>query len=304
MYDYGNARVAAARSRLLGREDLGRLLETRTPAAMLALLERYDDWRSIVAEVASLAAPPAQAIDAAIERHRSRRLAAVVRWYPSPIRQLIEALVLPLDVERLLAIARRRRAGQPSDQIGAAVAPGALLDAEAIGLLARAPSFESLLDRASTAGLLTRAGARAIGRLAATGASAERIELAIVEAAHEARLARTGGRGEAGRVVRGVLERERAVRSQAAVDRREAGAATAALGERDATLARLDELARLGPRDPLGIGAIVGYVAAVEAGAIRVRAVLAGIVAGWPPDLVAEYLHSGPDRRPMAHEAA
>src|SRR5512144_1439041 len=105
---------------------------------MLAALERFDDWRPILAEVSAFGAPPAQAVDAAIERHRSRRLASLVGWYPEPVRSLVEALVVYLDAERLVAVIRRRRAGEPPDRIGAAVAPGALLDAEAIGSLARA----------------------------------------------------------------------------------------------------------------------------------------------------------------------
>ena len=304
MYDYGNARVAAARSRLLGRVELQQLQDAASPAAMLAILERFEDWRSITAEVASLAAPPSQAIGAAIERHRARRLAAPVRWYPSPIRELVEALAMPLDVERLVAITRRLRAGEPSDQIGAAVPPGALLDADAIGLLARATSLGYLLDRASAKGLLSRPGARAVTRLAAAGATAARIELAIVEAADDARLARASGPGEAARIVTELVVEERGARTQAALDSKDAGAAMAALEERNTTLARLDRRAALGRRDPLGIGAIVGYVAAVEAGAIRLRAVVARVAAGWPADVVAEYLVVGSSRRSVAVAAA
>jgi vacuolar-type H+-ATPase subunit C/Vma6 len=297
VYDYGNARIAACRSRLLGRDELRRLLDAPSPSDLLALLERHDDWRSIVGEVASLAAPPAQAIGAAIERHRSRRLGALLRWYPSPIRELVEALVLPLDVERLIAVTRRLRAGEPSDRIGAAVPPGALLDADAIGLLARASSIGNLLERASAMGLLTRAGARAAARLAAAGASSVQVEQAMVEAADGARLARASGTDAAAGIVRGVVLRERAARRVAATDSQDAGTAMAALDERNATLARLDELARIGRLDPLGIGVVVGYVAAVEAGAIRLRAVVAGVVAGWPADVVGEYLQVGPGRR-------
>jgi vacuolar-type H+-ATPase subunit C/Vma6 len=304
MYDYGNARVAAARSRLLGSDDLQHLLDAPSPTALLALLERLDDWRSIVAEVATLAAPPAQAIGAAIERHRSHRLAALLRWYPSPIRELVEGLVIPLDVERLVAVARRLRAGEPSDQIGAAVPPGALLDADAIGSLARASSFGMLLDRASAKGLLTRAAGRAVTRLAATGAPSNRIELAVVEAADRARLLRASGPGEADRAVREVVLRERAVRMRAATDSRDAGTAIAALDERNATLARLDQLARLGRRDPLGIGTVIGYVAAVEAGAIRLRAVVASLVAGWPSEVVGEYLQVRSHLRPATSSPA
>lgn len=298
MYDYGNARVAAARSRLLGPDELLRLRDARSQGAMLSLLERFEDWRSILAEVASLAAPPGQAIEAAIERFRSVRIGALLNWYEPPARGLVEALVMPLDIERLLAVIRRQRAGEPADRIGEAVAPGALLDAEAIRRLARARSFGETLDRAAAAGLLAGDDARALSRLATSGAPLELIELRIIEATERARLGRARGRGEAARAVRTVVEAERAVRMTSAAETRVAGAVVAAPAERDATLSRLDELSRRGRRDPLGIGTIVGYIAAVEAEAIRLRAVLAGIAAGWSLDLVGEYLQVGPGRRP------
>ena len=75
------------------------------------------------------------------------------------------------------------------------------------------------------------------------------------------------------------------------------------LPDLESTLARLDRLARLGRRDNLGIGAVAAYVAAVEAGSIRVRAVLTGLVAGWPADLVAEYLAPERARAPRAGTA-
>jgi vacuolar-type H+-ATPase subunit C/Vma6 len=294
VYEYGNARVAACRSRLLGADDLRRLREAGSAPATLAVLARFDDWHAIVAEVAALASPPAAAIHAAIEAYRSRRLAALLGWYPPPIRKLVEALVMPLDVERLLAIVRRRRAGQSSDLVGASVAPGALLDAGAIGRLARATTLEALIERAADEGLLAPSDASAVADLATSGGAADRVEQAIVAATDRARLARASGRHGGAALVRRVMDDEVAVRIASVVGTREAGPAVAALGERDATLARLDGLARLGRRDPLGIGVVAGYAAAVEATAIRLRAVVAGAVAGWSPGLVGEYLDVGP----------
>ncbi|HEX7949296.1 MAG TPA: V-type ATPase subunit [Candidatus Limnocylindrales bacterium] len=290
MYDYGNARIAAARSRLLDRDGLRRLQEARTPAAMLAVLDRIDDWRPVLAEVSSFGAPPAQAIDLAIERHRSRRLAALVGWFEPPVRGLVEALVLFLDAERLLAVTRRRSAGEPPDRIGAAVAPGVLLDAAAIGLLARAPSLPVLLGRAAAARLLADRDARAVARVAVAGGQPEAVESVLVAALDDARRARASGPTEDARRVSAIIADELAVRMSASAVAMEAGVAAATLGERDDTLARLDRLVRLGHRDPLGIGTVAGYVAAVEAGSIRLRAILTGTVAGWPADLVGEYL--------------
>lgn len=300
VYDYGNARIAGARSRLVDRDGLRRLQEASTPAAMMAMLEGLEDWRPIVAEVSSFGAPPAQAIDLAIERYRSRRLAALVRWYAAPIRDLVEALVLFLDGERLVAVTRRRRAGEPPDRIGAAVSPGAVLDAEAIGFLARASSMAGLLERAAAAGLLTRTDARAVARMAEAGRPPEEVESALVVAMDAARLERASGSSQDSRRVTEIIEGELAVRAAASAEASEAGVAVAALGEREATVSRLDLLARLGRRDPLGIGAVAAYVAAVEAGAIRLRATLTGVIAGWPAELVGEYLAPGTARRPRS----
>lgn len=300
MFDYGNARIAACRSRLLDSEALHLLQAARTPPAMLAALERFDDWRPIVAEVLSLGVPPAQAIDAAIERHRSRRLAPLPSWYAPPVRGLVEALVLFLDGERLVAILRRRRAGEAPDRIGSSVAPGALLDAEAIGSLARAPSPSAFLGRADEARLLSPADGRAVAGAWDSGSPPEEVEAALVAALDTARRMRTVDAGEAGRRVAAIIDDEIATRDAAAAQAVSEGAAEAAMVERDATLARLDRLARLGRRDPLGIGVVAGYVAAIEAGTIRLRATLAGAVAGWPPGLVGEYFTATSSGRPAA----
>jgi vacuolar-type H+-ATPase subunit C/Vma6 len=299
MYDYGNARVAAARSRLLGPDDLLRLRDAGTPAALLALLERFDDWRTVLGEAASVAASPTEAIETAIERYRSLRLGALLRWYAPPALELVEALVLPLDVERLVAVVRRRRSGEPSDRIGASVPPGALLDGRAIASLARAPSIRDVIERAAAASLFGTGDVRALTRLATGEATPERVEWAIVEAADRARLALAAGRDPNAGAVREVIEGEMATRANAARTTREDGAGIAAPGERDATLARLDRMARLGRRDPLGVAAVAGYVAAVEAQSIRLRAALAGAAAGWSPDLVGEYFNLGAGRPPV-----
>jgi vacuolar-type H+-ATPase subunit C/Vma6 len=295
MYDYGNARIAARRARLLDAVAYGRLSEAASPAALVAMLAGLEDWRPVFGEVTTLTGDPGPAIDAAIERHRSRRLAALPRWYAGRTRRLVEALVVSLDGERLLEVLRRRRAGESAELIGAAVAPGALLDASAVGALAREPSIAALLTRAAAFGLLAVPDARAVARRATGGAEAVEIESALHELTLAARRARAGGRGTDAQLVRRCIDDEAAVRASAVAAFRESGAAAATLVERAATLARLDALARLGRRDPLGIGAVAGYVAAVEVQAIRLRAVLAGVAAGWSRALVDDVV------RPAVH---
>jgi vacuolar-type H+-ATPase subunit C/Vma6 len=290
MYDYGNARVAARRAGLLDAAAYRRLSEASSPATLLVLLAALDDWRSVLAEVAALSSDPGPAVDAAVERHRSRRLSALPRWYEGRPRRLVETLVAPLDVERLLAVVRRRRAGEKPETIGAAVAPGALLGSAGVGQLARAPSVEAMFDRAAEFGLLDPVAAALVGQLAATGAPAARVEGALLDATDAARLVRARGRTADARFVRAVVEREIETRANGTAALLESGAAAGTFVERAETLARLDSLAALGRRDPLGIGAVAGYIAAIEVQAIRLRAIFAGVAAGWPPTLVGEYI--------------
>src|SRR5512143_4260873 len=108
MYDYGNARVAALRGRLLDAVAFRRLADADSAGAFLAGLDRLDDWHAIRRETEPLFGEPQAAIEAAIERHRSARLGALAGWYEGPARRLVEALVMPLDGERITAILRRR----------------------------------------------------------------------------------------------------------------------------------------------------------------------------------------------------
>src|SRR3989304_3494266 len=107
MYESGNASIAARRGRLLDGPSLRRLVEAGSAAELLVLLERAEDWRPILREVAPLAADPQSAFEVSVERHRSARLGALPRWYAPPARGLVEALVLPLDAPRRVALLRR-----------------------------------------------------------------------------------------------------------------------------------------------------------------------------------------------------
>jgi hypothetical protein len=87
-----------------------------------------------------------------------------------------------------------------------------------------------------------------------------------------------------------LLELERDAREATMVELTEAGPTLATVLDRTTRLAALDTLSALGRRDPLGIGAVAGYVAAVEAQAIRVRAMIARVRARWSAEDAAPYL--------------
>ncbi len=294
MYEYGNARIAAMRGRLLTPADLRALAEAGSPAGALALLERTPDWRPILRDVAPLAVEPGAVIEDAIERHRSARLAALAPMYPQPERSLVEALVLPLDAERVVSLIRRRRAGESAEAISATIVGGALLGPADLGTLARAHDLRALVALAAGLGLILREDGRRLGKdTARLDVAPEGFEAAFTLAVDRARLARSAGPGGDATLVRAVVTREIEERAAAIGEVAAAGTAAAAASERASALARLDGLARVARRDPLGIGVVAGYVAAVEAQAIRLRAALARVLAGWSPELVGAYLAFG-----------
>jgi vacuolar-type H+-ATPase subunit C/Vma6 len=292
VYEYGNARVAGMRSRLLDDAVLRRLEDASSAAAFMAALEQQADLRPFLHDVAPLAAP-GPAIEAAIERHRAARLRVLPRFYEGRARRLVEALVVPLDRERVIGIVRRRRAGEPPEVVAESIVSGALLGPAQLGVLARIPGLVGVVRELGRLGLLDRSDAAALaGRLEAREEPA-RIEAALLDGMDRVRLAWTDGRHADQRLVRSMIEDEVRLRSEAVDELGQAGASAASLLERVSLLARLDALVAAAHRDPLGVGPVAGYVAGLEAQAIRVRAALAGVAAGWGRDLVGSYLAVG-----------
>jgi hypothetical protein len=290
MYDYGNARIAALRGRLFDAPALRRFADVGSLGAFVGLLERSEDWRPILRETAPLAPDPQAAVEASIERYRSARLGALPPLYEPPAHWLVASLVVPLDAERLVSLVRRRLAGETPDSIGATIVGGALLDAAALGALARSPSLAVLVRSLERAELIEGADSIAIVAALRSGIGQRELEERLVAAFDASRAAWAAGRGPDALAVRAILARERRDRDAVQDELAAGGPSAASLVERTATLARLDESAHRGRRDLLGIGSVAGYVASVEAQAIRLRASLARVVAGWGHDMVGAYL--------------
>jgi hypothetical protein len=293
MYDYGNARIAARRSRLLGPAALAALAASASASAFLGSLERSDDWRAIIRQVGPLVADPVAAAEAAIERHHAARLAALPGWYPRPARELVEALVLPLDLERVIALLRRRHAGEDGESVSASIVRGALLDGIALGRLARATSPSRAVGELARLGLIDQTDARGLAALIDAVAAPALIEASLVAAVDRVRLGLASGRGPAPAAVRRIIGAEASLRDRIAEELETAGPSVAAAVDRAETLRHLDGLAASGRRDPLGIGAVAGYVAAVGGQAIRLRAALARTAAGWTVSQLAVYRIEG-----------
>jgi hypothetical protein len=292
--DYGNARLGAWRARLLDVAALRRLADAESPAAFLAILERRDDWRPILHEVAPPGAEPGTAAASAIERYRSERLAALPGWYEPPARPLVEALVMGIDAERALAILRRRRAGESPEAIVATLTGGALLGRAVLARLARAPGSAAAIGLLVRFGLLLPDDGPGLVA-AAADAPSDRFERAYADAIRRARLERAAGAGDAAAFVRATLDEESTIRDLVAREAAaiEVGVAGAADHERTAVLGWLDGITRRSRRDPLGMAAVAGYVAALEAMTIRLRAALARVRDAWPAELVGSYLAFG-----------
>ncbi|HEX6128918.1 MAG TPA: V-type ATPase subunit [Candidatus Limnocylindria bacterium] len=289
MNDYGNARIAARRSLLLDASALEQLAQSGSAAGLVSALERRPGWVAALRAARQVAREPAATVELAIERFRSAQLAELPTWYDGAAARLVEALVMDLDRERVVAIMRRRRAGQDAEAINPTITRGALLDGEALVELARLPNLAAMIADLGARGILLHDDARELARTAASLAPAQ-LESALGDAWAKAREERAAGRGPDASMVRRVLEEEAAERETVGLELGTGGAGVAALVERSARLARLDRLAHLARRDPTGIGPVVAYVAAVEAQSIRLRTVLARVAGGWSAEIARGYL--------------
>jgi hypothetical protein len=296
-YDYGNARLAGLRGRLVDSACLRRLGQAAGPGEFVALLGQKPDWRSIGSSPGERGRDGRAAAEDLIERWRATRQRGLLRYYEPPIRRLVEALVMPLDAERVTAILRRRRAGTRGAAASGTVAPGALLDQGTLDRLARMPTDAAFLRALGGTGLLGPEAAAALATLAEEAATssepearAAATEAGLRAAVDRARAARAQGRGPDAAFLRVLLAGEAADRDAVAAELAATGPAPAALLERGLLLKRWSALGRWAYRDPLGIGPVAAYVAAVEFSVVRLRAVLARVAGAWRDPDAAPYL--------------
>lgn len=289
MYDYGNARIAARRGKLLDDATLDSLAASGSAAAVVSSLERNPAWAELMRRARQVTSDPAGALELAIERFRADELTALPAWYSGEARRLVEALVMDLDRERLVAILRRRAAGQRAEAINPTIVRGALLDDGLLGALSRVPTAAALMRGLGRAGIMERSESDALAR-AAPRAAPDELEVALGRAWHRARLARADGGTDDARRVRRIVEDEHADRVAVEGELATSGVGAAALVERTLRLSRLRRVARLGRRDPGGIGAVAGYVAAVELQALGLRTALARVAGGWSAGVARSFL--------------
>ena len=296
-YEYGNARLAARRARFLGSESIRELGQARGPGEFLALLAHEPDWRAVRRGPAAPGADARAAAEDLVERWRAAGQTEVLRHYDPPIRRLVEVLVMPLDAERIIEILRRRRAGSPPDEVDRSLPPGALLGEGTLGSLLRTPSDAALFRGLGEIGFIARDAAHALAALAEgragfpdPDARAAAVEVGFRRAIEHARGDRAQGRGADAAEVRAILAAEAADRDAVAAEMAVHGPTPAAVLERTLALERWATHARRAHRDPLGIGPVVAFVAAVELTAVRLRAVLARVAGAWHDEQLAACL--------------
>lgn len=142
-YEFGNARLHARRTELLGRAELERMLD-RDVDGLLAALARTA-WRADVEGAAARAQGMACVLEAA-RRHLTRLLLDVRRSYTGDARRQIEALFSRWDRRNLVTILRGLAAGRPTDEVTSTLVPAGRLDASTLRALARQGDLRSAID--------------------------------------------------------------------------------------------------------------------------------------------------------------
>jgi len=153
-WDYGNARVRAARSRLLDRRRYRDLLRSSDLASLLGALASTD-YRVDV-EAALARAPDLQRLDEVLRRHGTRVLRALRSWYDGEARTEVDRDLAWWDWRnlRVIVLALTRRVSPAA--IEPLLVPAGSLDAAALDTLARQPGLGPAVDLMQAWGLPVR----------------------------------------------------------------------------------------------------------------------------------------------------
>ncbi|HEX8959103.1 MAG TPA: V-type ATPase subunit [Solirubrobacterales bacterium] len=329
VYEYGNARLRAMRSRLLDRSTLESLVARRDLGHLASTLEAgayTSDFESARAEVGDLAQDPVAAIDLALRHHLARTGRGVLSYYDGRARDLVGLLLGRRDLENLLAAIRGRTATAEAPDVSRLFVLGGELSADWLAEIVRSGQVEGLrlvgdwlcvpaqglvsaddARRGEVEAAVVRAFyARALGLLVGGGADVSTVRqvlgwrvdvLNLTTALRVCRLpARERPADPRGLLVEGGSLSRRSVESigrapdveaaageiaatpyRESVD--EASRYLARVGRAAALECALERLlvrraARLYRADPLGIGVVVGYLAAqsVEVANLRLIA--------------------------------
>ncbi len=161
-YDYGNARLRAMRSNLLGLSDYAALVTVGSFDAFLGALHATPYQADI--EAAMTRERGLRAVDEAIRRNLARTLRAMRSFYADEPARLVALLVRRWDVRNLRSLLRVHARLRPPESVATdLIAAGDLTEAE-LSQLAAAPGLRALVDLMVAWELPDRSAARRVLR--------------------------------------------------------------------------------------------------------------------------------------------
>ncbi len=143
-FEYGNARLRARRSRILGESDYRELVLAGTTDRMLGVLRTTA--YGVDVERALVHHRPLQRLDGAVSGHLVRMLADLRRFYAGRAAEGVDLLVGRWDLRNLLAIVRSTSRPTARAELDTMLVPAGMLDPSALAELAAQPSLRSVIE--------------------------------------------------------------------------------------------------------------------------------------------------------------
>ena len=103
-YDYGNARLKAMKSRLLGPHDLGELTKAGNVQALISMLAKTNYQKSIESALTRTAG--VQSVEDALRSDLESTIGKIRYFYTGDAGQMIEIILRSYDIHNLKAILR------------------------------------------------------------------------------------------------------------------------------------------------------------------------------------------------------
>jgi vacuolar-type H+-ATPase subunit C/Vma6 len=143
-YEYGNTRVRAMRSRLLGQDDYTEMMAVGSLDRVLAVLAETE-YRPDV-ESALVRTQGLRRLDESTRTNLARTLRAVASFYAEEPRRHVDLLLARWDLRNLRALLRLPDATRISPDLTGLLVPAGRLDDAALNELATQPDLRALLD--------------------------------------------------------------------------------------------------------------------------------------------------------------
>lgn len=144
MYEYGNARVRAMKSRLLGRSAIEGLVARNDVSQVVVVLGRTDYAPDVSAALTRLSG--VECVEEALRLNLARTSRAVLGYYEGRARDLVGLLLGQYDLYNLVTIVRGRAAQVGEDEIAQALLPGGQLAPATLRELAATPDLRQTVD--------------------------------------------------------------------------------------------------------------------------------------------------------------